>query len=115
MASQLPSEVLIEICRYLPPHDLYSLSMVCKSYRELLWSNKPATQSIWRTARQKFVPHLTLSPPDSMSEQQYIYMMVLIQRCMFCGEEDRWKLAMYFEFRMYCCKRCLAERTVRLV
>ncbi|CAG8443032.1 6104_t:CDS:2 [Diversispora eburnea] len=113
MASQLPFELLIEICSYLSPIDLYSLSMICKRYRKLLWSNKSATtQSIWRTARHKFVPHLTLQPPDDMSEQQFIYMMVLIQRCMFCEEEDRWKLAMHFEFRMYCCQRCLAERTV---
>ncbi|CAG8443044.1 6105_t:CDS:2 [Diversispora eburnea] len=111
VAQTIPSEILIEICGYLHPQDLYSLASVCKRYRSLLWSkSSTTTQQIWRTSRLKYVVNLSLAPPTGMSEQQYIWLMVLLNKCMFCDERKKLKLTMYWEFRMYCCKKCLYER-----
>ncbi|RHZ72427.1 hypothetical protein Glove_242g22 [Diversispora epigaea] len=113
VAQTIPSEILIEICGYLHPQDLYSLASVCKRYRSLLWSkSSTTTQQIWRTSRLKYVVNLSLAPPTKMSEQQYIWLMVLLNKCMFCDERKKLKLTMYWEFRMYCCKKCLNERIV---
>lgn len=114
VAQTIPSEILIEICSYLHPQDLYSLASVCKRYRSLLWSkSSTTTQQIWRTSRLRFVANLSLIPPTGMSEQQYIWLMVLLKKCMFCGEKNKLELTMYWEFRMYCCNKCLYERVVR--
>ncbi|CAJ0832799.1 17921_t:CDS:2, partial [Entrophospora sp. SA101] len=92
---------------------LYSLTTVCKNYRSMLWSfTSTTTQSIWCNSREQFISHLTLPPPKDMSEQQYIWLMVLLNKCQFCKENDKKKLSMCWEFRMYCCQRCLAQRTV---
>ncbi|CAJ0629286.1 7964_t:CDS:2 [Entrophospora sp. SA101] len=113
MATIIPSEIFIKICSYLSPSDLYSLTTVCKNYRSMLWSfTSTTTQSIWCNSREQFISHLTLPPPKDMSEQQYIWLMVLLNKCQFCKENDKKKLSMCWEFRMYCCQRCLAQRTV---
>ncbi|CAH1762381.1 3778_t:CDS:1 [Entrophospora sp. SA101] len=112
MALSLPTEILMEIFSNLPPRDLYSLSVTCKQYRTLLWSVTSTTQCIWRTSRQSFFEDLTLPPPEGMSEQYYIWLMVLLDKCQFCNEGAKFKLTMYWEFRMYCCESCLKERTI---
>ncbi|CAG8682366.1 5535_t:CDS:1, partial [Funneliformis mosseae] len=114
LATTLPNEILIEICSYLHPSDLYNLTLVCKRFRNLLWNKtNESTQLIWRTSRLNFIPHLVLPCPDGMSEQKYVWLMLLLNKCMFCEERDKRKLSMYWEFKMYCCQRCLAQRTVR--
>jgi hypothetical protein len=114
MATTLPNDILARICSHLHPSDLYNLSLVCKRFRNLLWNKtNESTQLIWRTSRLNFVPHLTLPCPEGMSEQQYIWLMLLLDKCMYCDETDKWKLAMHWEFKMYCCNKCLAQRTVR--
>ncbi|CAB4413574.1 unnamed protein product [Rhizophagus irregularis] len=113
MATTLPNEILVEICSHLHPSDLYNLSLVCKRFRNLLWNKtNESAQLIWRTSRLNFVPHLSLPCPEGMSEQRYIWLMLLLDKCMFCDEKDKWKLAMHWEFKMYCCNKCLAQRTV---
>ncbi|CAI2165875.1 4559_t:CDS:2 [Funneliformis geosporum] len=113
MATTLPNEILIEICRYLSPSDLYNLTLVCKRFRNLLWNKtNESTQLIWRISRLNFIPHLKLPCPEGMSEQKYVWLMQLLDKCMFCEERNKWKLSMYWEFKMYCCQRCLAQRTV---
>ncbi|CAG8664781.1 939_t:CDS:2 [Acaulospora morrowiae] len=113
VAQTIPSEILIEICSYLHPQDLYSLASVCKRYRSLLWSRgSTTTQQIWRTSRMRYVTNLSLAPPLGMSEQQYIWLMVLLKKCMFCDEKDKFELTMHWEFKMYCCNKCLNEKTV---
>src|ERR1044072_129660 len=114
MASTLPFEILIEIFGYLRPRDLYSLSSVCKRYRTLLWSKESTTtQDIWRTSRRRYVLHRTFGPPEDMSEQQYNYLLAVVNSCQFCGECCRYKLTMHWEFRIYCCHDCLLQRCVR--
>src|SRR3954451_12776799 len=69
----LPQEVFIEICENLHPKDLYSLSLVCKQFRTMLWSNSSTTQQLWCKSRMKFVPQYSyLKPPGDLSEQKFI-------------------------------------------
>lgn len=113
LAQTIPSEILIEICRYLHPVDLYSLASVCKRYRNLLWSKcSTTTQEIWKNSRLKYVPNLSMTPPVEMSEQEYIWLMLILKKCMFCEERNKFELTMYWEFRIYCCQKCLDDRTV---
>ncbi|PKK73363.1 hypothetical protein RhiirB3_484821 [Rhizophagus irregularis] len=113
MASTLPFEILIEIFSYLHPKDLYSLSLVCKRYRTLLWSKiSTTTQDIWRTSRIRYILHPTFDPPEKMSEQQYNYLLMVVNSCQFCGECCRYKLAMHWEFRIFCCHDCLLQRCI---
>ncbi|CAG8675120.1 13190_t:CDS:2 [Funneliformis mosseae] len=113
IASTLPSEILIEIFSYLHPKDLYSLLSVCKRYRTLLWSKtSTTTQHVWRSSRIRYILHPTFEPPVNMCEQQYNYLLVVVNVCQFCGEFRRLSLTMHWEFHMYCCKECLSQRCV---
>ncbi|CAG8593790.1 21955_t:CDS:2 [Gigaspora rosea] len=79
MASNLPSEIIIEICGYLHPKDLYSLASVSKNYRSLLWSETSnTTQEIWKTSRELYINHKTFPPPDGMCEQKYCWLLVIV-------------------------------------
>src|SRR5207253_3138678 len=72
----IPFEVLIEICDYLHPSDLYTLTTVCKRYRSLLWNKtSTTTQLIWRNSRKKYITHLSgVDPPERMCEQEFIWL-----------------------------------------
>ncbi len=123
MATKIPSEILIEICSHLTPSELYSFSSVCKKYRSLLWSISTTTQDIWRLSRLRFIPNLTLpppllrttdkEPPERMSEQQYIWLMILCKKCQFCDQKNKSELTMYWEGKIYCCRKCLNKRVAR--
>lgn len=110
----IPFEILIEICDYLHPSDLYTLTTVCKRYRSLLWNKtSTTTQLIWRSSRKKFITQLSVvDPPERMCEQEFIWLMVLLNKCMFCYQSDRFELTMHWEFKMYCCFKCLSKKTV---
>ncbi|CAG8598961.1 523_t:CDS:2 [Acaulospora morrowiae] len=112
MAVKLPSEIIIDICSYLHPVDLYSLTSTCKRYRSLLWSKSTTTQEIWKTSRIRYIPHQTFPPPEEMCEQQYIWLMVIAQRCRYCGEKDRFRLSAHWELGAYCCDECLELRSI---
>ncbi|RIA96040.1 hypothetical protein C1645_755859 [Glomus cerebriforme] len=113
MASTLPFEILIEIFGYLHPKDLYSLSLVCKRYRTLLWSKtSTTTQDIWRISRVRHILYPTFGPPEKMSEQQYNFFLAVVDSCQFCGECCRDKLTMHWEFRIFCCDECLLKRCI---
>ncbi|CAG8665190.1 9939_t:CDS:2 [Funneliformis mosseae] len=122
MATKIPTEIIIEICLHLTPNDLYSLSSVCRKYRSLLWSTTTTTQDIWRLSRLSFVPNLTLPPPflhtynkeplKRMSEQQYIWLMTLCEKCHFCDQTNKMELTMYWEGKFYSCVKCLTKRVI---
>ncbi|CAG8442968.1 6099_t:CDS:2 [Diversispora eburnea] len=101
-AARLPSKIIFEICSYLHPKDLYSLASVCKRYRSLLWSKKPATQEVWKNSRIQSFSLPTFPPPDGMCEQQYNWLLAVTQKCQYCGEKDMFKLALHWEFSSYC-------------
>ncbi|CAG8502951.1 17539_t:CDS:1 [Acaulospora colombiana] len=110
----LPDELLTEICERLSPEDLYSLSTVCKSLRSFLWSSSSmVTQQIWRNSRKAFYPQYKSPPLKDMSEQQYIFLVVLAKKCQFCEESDKKKLKKYWEFQVYSCEKCLERRIAR--
>ncbi|CAG8583891.1 25992_t:CDS:2 [Gigaspora margarita] len=97
MASNLPSEIIIEICGCLHPKDLYSLASISKNYRSLLWSEMSnTTQEIWKTSRELY-------------EQNYCWLLVLVNECKFCGERERFNLNIYWEFQLFCCWDCLKQ------
>ncbi|GET01634.1 hypothetical protein GLOIN_2v1879489 [Rhizophagus clarus] len=109
----IPFEILIEICDYLHPSDLYNLTMVCKRYRSLLWDKtSTTTQLIWKSSRKNFINNLNVDPPGKMCEQEFIWLMLLLNKCMFCNQTDKFELTMHWEFKMYCCFKCLNERTI---
>ncbi|CAI2164669.1 17117_t:CDS:2 [Funneliformis geosporum] len=113
IASTLPSEILIEIFSYLHPKELYSLLSVCKRYRIILWSkSSTTTQRIWRSSRIRYLLHTTIEPPENMCEQQYNYLLIMVNVCQFCGEYRKLSLTMHWEFRLYCCKECLSQRCI---
>ncbi|CAH1765010.1 2460_t:CDS:2 [Entrophospora sp. SA101] len=112
MFEKIPIEVLAEIFSETTPKDLYCLTLVCKRVRIILWSSSELAQSIWRRSRLKHITHSTLQPPKDMTEQEYIWLMVVAKKCQFCNETDKFKLSLYWEFRIYCCRKCLNQRVV---
>ncbi|CAG8612011.1 23162_t:CDS:2 [Gigaspora margarita] len=110
----IPLEIFSYICAYLPPDDLLSLVLVCQTFRRLLCNPvSPITQSIWRTSRENFLPHLQLPPPPSMDEKEYIVLRQLRKGCQFCQERETGFVKVYWQFRVRCCEMCLDERTTR--
>ncbi|CAG8688349.1 25697_t:CDS:2 [Racocetra persica] len=121
MFMDIPCEVFINICKFVPPIDLVTLTTVCKKFRWwLLAPSNFGTEQIWSTSRKLFMPNLK-SPPRGISEQCYISLYLIELGCQFCGAgkiEPHGKLPtetpakIYWVFRVRCCKRCLIERTV---
>ena len=112
-------EVFYEICKYLSPKDLYSLSTVCKRYRKILWStNSTRCQNVWKLSRQGCLVYPNLPPPngwnEDWSEQKYIWYTLLNDKCFICKDclLERF-LDRYWEFRVNCCKDCFEGCTVR--
>ncbi|CAG8675137.1 13191_t:CDS:2 [Funneliformis mosseae] len=115
--SQIPSEILVIICEFLNPKDLFSLTLVCKKLRRLLWSfSSYITQQIWRNARIKLSildEYKGIPPPEGiMFEQQYIWLIHLADACQFCGNKRRGASKIYWPFKMYCCVPCINLRTL---
>nr|CAG8458802.1 11481_t:CDS:2 [Entrophospora candida] len=111
----LVDEVLVEICEYLLPSDLYTLSTVCKKLRKFLWSNSPYTQQIWRNSRIKHCDkqmQVDRPPPPNVSEQQYIWLSILATKCYFCDAEVKNNEALRWEFKILICESCLVEKTI---
>ncbi|RIA95665.1 hypothetical protein C1645_756978 [Glomus cerebriforme] len=124
MATIFPQEILIKIFKELTPYDLYSLSSVCKRFRSLLWSTSTLTQDIWRTSRLRQTI-IDRSPPiisssnetgiiKKMSEQQYLWLMILSEKCQFCDQKNKIELTLYWEGKIYCCSICLRKRVISL-
>ncbi|CAG8458232.1 7711_t:CDS:2 [Cetraspora pellucida] len=98
----LPPEMFINVCQYLPPKELLSLARVCKRFNGYLSvETSTTTQEIWRASRTAYLPYLQMSPPEGMTERQYVK-LVLERGCQFC---DRSKIRkVYWEFFVRSCE-----------
>ncbi|CAG8709372.1 12064_t:CDS:1, partial [Funneliformis mosseae] len=79
----LPQELFMDICENLHPKDLYTLSLVCKQFRIILWSNSTNTQQIWCNSRSKFLKS-NIKLPNSLTEQKFIWLGFLGHNCQYC-------------------------------
>src|SRR5437588_9169939 len=83
----LPIELFSEICTHLSPASLYTLSLVCHHFRNILWSTSSSlTQEIWKTSRKKFHPTIRndTSNSNNCTEQEFIWKILLSKKCEFC-------------------------------
>jgi hypothetical protein len=107
-----PPEIFVNICKFLPPNDLISLSRVCKLYYNYLCSDDiQCTQNIWKTSREIHLEKLQLPPPEGMNERQYCKLFVE-RGCQICKKPKIRKV--YWAFRVRCCKECLMKHTKSL-
>jgi hypothetical protein len=113
----LTQEVFIEICENLPPKDLYTLTLVCKQFRTILWSNSSTTQQLWYKSRLKFVSKFSdLKPPGDLSEQKFVWLLDIGETCQYCGKkiiigsEER---RLFWEFKVLVCSNCAQKQTIR--
>src|SRR5581483_4278409 len=73
----LPCEVFIDICKFLPPVDLVTFSTVCKKFRNWLVAHSNfGTEQIWKSSRINWLPHLQ-PPPNGISEQCYVFLHLI--------------------------------------
>ncbi|CAB5389725.1 unnamed protein product [Rhizophagus irregularis] len=112
----LTQEVFIEICENLPPKDLYTLTLVCKQFRTILWSNSSTTQQLWYKSRLKFVSKFSdLKPPGDLSEQKFVWLLDIGETCQYCGKkiiigsEER---RLFWEFKVLVCSNCAQKQTI---
>src|SRR5688572_7901097 len=116
MIVNIPCEVFVDICKFLPPLDLFTLSIVCKKFRFWLVARSNfGTEQIWKTSRIYWLSNLQ-PPPSGMSEQCYVFLHLIELGCQFCGSgkfDPRGDLPyntpaeIYWCFRVRCCQRCL--------
>ncbi|CAG8515567.1 6413_t:CDS:2 [Cetraspora pellucida] len=108
----IPPEIFIEICLHLAPQDLYSLSTVCKYFRNILWSTSNTTQTIWEKSRIKYSSYLKLPPPFDMTEQEYIWLTLLPKNCQFCSKPYKQYLYNIWPSRIVACESCFRKNTI---
>ncbi|CAI2176650.1 358_t:CDS:2 [Funneliformis geosporum] len=110
----IPSEIFVEICRFLTPWDLDAISLVCSKFHEYLTCpTSSTTMNIWRTSRKStiFFPQLPL--PEGMNERDYCLVSMLERGCQFCNEKFD-NIRIYWIFRVRSCWNCIMVRTIRI-
>ncbi|RIB17994.1 hypothetical protein C2G38_2142332 [Gigaspora rosea] len=108
---RIPLETFLEICKYLTPVDLLSLSLVCKTfYIDLCCGDSITIQEIWRQSRLTYMPFREMGPPDGMNEREYIRFLIE-NKCYFCGSKTR-VTRIYWERRVRSCIKCFKDNTV---
>ncbi|CAH1759076.1 14019_t:CDS:10 [Entrophospora sp. SA101] len=113
IAANIPPEIFIKICEYLPPADLLRLTGVCKRFHNFLCSpESPITQDIWRISRIQFLPGLQLPPPKGMYEEEYVRFGNLLAKCQYCYTRKAVKI--YWQFLVRCCHECLIKNTTAI-
>ncbi|CAG8727974.1 4554_t:CDS:2 [Cetraspora pellucida] len=112
----LPPEIFLNICRHLPPFDLFSLSRVCRLfYHDLCLGESVTIQEIWRQSRLVFMPYRQMGPPEGMNEKEYVRFLVE-DKCYFCGRRNKnsriyWErgiMPKHEEFKRLTSQECLA-------
>ncbi|GBB84633.1 hypothetical protein RclHR1_01120021 [Rhizophagus clarus] len=107
----IPSELFIEICSFLSPHELLTLSQVCRKFRGCLCApNSLVTQQIWKDSRLKFMPKEDMPPPEGMSEEKYAELLMKERGCQICIRTKECRI--YWEFAIRCCERCHSNKTM---
>ncbi|CAG8495480.1 2867_t:CDS:1 [Funneliformis mosseae] len=115
----MPVEILVMICYYSTPQDLYSLCSVCKYFRTILWSKSPKTQVIWERIRilnQRDCHHY-LSPPKNMTEQEYIWRTTMANKyhCQFCLLPINMIYYDLYTTNIICCEECIHSRKYGII
>src|SRR3954471_12930195 len=90
-------ELFIEICSFLPPADLFTLSQVCRKFRGYLCApNSFSTQKIWKESRLQFMLKEDMPPPEGMSEEKYVVLLMTERGCQICNRSKKCRI--YWEF-----------------
>ncbi|RGB35402.1 hypothetical protein C1646_667779 [Rhizophagus diaphanus] len=118
---KIPPEIFLEICIHLYVKDLYTLTLVCKLYRKILWTKAVSIQKVWTCSRvlsfDPILPYPSLPPSKFMSEQEYIWFTLLADKCSICKikiEKKDLFGCRYWEFSRFCCKECIERKTVSI-
>ncbi|OSD01490.1 hypothetical protein PYCCODRAFT_1503536 [Trametes coccinea BRFM310] len=100
----LPLELLAEVLSYAASsRDVLALSRTSKYFRSIL-SNNPATEYIWRRARQSCTPGPIPDPMPGISESSYASLIFSPGKCRVCGNNVN--LPYYsFSLRVHLCDR----------
>src|SRR5436190_3904343 len=99
MSNIPPPEIFLEICSFLSPADLFTLTQVCRKFREYLFApNSPNTQEVWKNSRLQFMPEECMPPPEGMSEEKYVGLLMKERGCQFC-KVKKCKIFWSFEVR----------------
>ena len=107
----LPPELFAKFCTFLPPADLFSLSQVCRKFHGYLRApNSFSTQQIWKESRLKFMPEEDMPPPEGMSEEKYVDLLLIKRGCQICRRNKLCRICWEFEVR--CCEECFEKKTV---
>src|SRR3954451_8740990 len=108
--TNIPPELFLEICSFLPPSDLFTLSQVCRKFREYLFApNSSNTQEVWKNSRLKFMPKEDMPPPKGMSEEKYVELLMTERGCQFCKVKE---CKIFWQFGVRCCSGCLDNNTI---
>ncbi|KAF0393979.1 f-box domain contaning protein [Gigaspora margarita] len=107
----LAPETFLQICTYLSPIELLSLSKVCKQFYNDLSIVETSTTitKIWQQSRHKFMPYRILGPPKGMNERDYIRLLIE-EKCLFCGKKSRTS-KIYWDIGVRACISCFKKRT----
>ena len=109
--TNLPPELFIEICSFLPPANLFTLSQVCREFRGYLCApNSLATQQIWKKSRLQYMPEEDMPPTEGMSEEKYVELLMTERGCQICKCSEECEI--YLEFEVRCCKKCFLKGIV---
>ncbi|RGB41611.1 hypothetical protein C1646_810567 [Rhizophagus diaphanus] len=106
----IPPEIFTKFCTFLSPNDLFTLSQVCRKFRGYLYApNSFSTQQIWKTSRLQFMPKEDMPPPEGMSEEKYVRLLITERGCQICKKTKECKI--YWEFEVRCCEKCFLKKT----
>ncbi|CAB4410888.1 unnamed protein product [Rhizophagus irregularis] len=106
----IPPEIFAKFCTFLSPNDLFTLSQVCRKFRGYLYApNSFSTQQIWKISRLQFMPKEGMPPPEGMSEEKYVRLLITERGCQICKKTKECKI--YWEFEVRCCEKCFLEKT----
>ena len=110
LITSLPPELFATFCTLLPPADLFTLSQVCRKFREYLCApNSFSTQQIWKESRLRFMTKEDMPPPEGMSEEKYVSLLMTERGCQFC----KYSLCkIYWEFEVRCCYECFSKKII---
>ncbi len=110
--TNLPPELFARFCTFLPPVDLFTLSQVCRKFRDYLCTpNSFSTQQIWKETRLQFMPEEDMPPPKGMNEKQYVELLMTERGCQLCKRNKKCKI--FWKFGVRCCIKCFFEKTLK--
>ena len=100
--NSLPLDLVLDICSYLDPADLYVLSNTSKVFRAVVTG--PSSAQLWIDARARVgLPELQLP----MTDLQYAALL-FGRGCRFCDRKNAGKPEVYFRARI--CSACLKSQ-----